>query len=256
MPSWRRPPGAPDDDPEVANSGRREEAPASVAEAEEELARAEARAAAARARLARLRWHAWSLESPNTDDSAIAAFYDDGVEPLSERRNRWQLPRFRRPGRKAGALAAAFVVVGASLGASVFMELEHRAILRKQHHYTEFSAAAREGITRLMSIDADHARADIQRAIDNSTGELREQLQFTGVALAQKVEQSKISTRVIVDAVAVESTADDSGTVLVAARSDNAYPDNGKREMNSWRISVNLSRVGGQLKMAKVDFLQ
>jgi Mce-associated membrane protein len=136
------------------------------------------------------------------------------------------------------------------------MELEHRAILRKQHQHVEFAAAAREGVTRLMSIDANHAKEDIQRSIDNSTGELRDQLQRTGAALAQQAEQSQISTRVIVDAVAVEWTTDDRGIILVAARSDNVYPDSGKREMKAWRISVDLTRVGGQLKMAKVDFLQ
>lgn len=238
-----------------------------VAKAEEELARAEVRAEDARARLAPQRWQAWSLESPDADDgasgadSADAGSYDDSydnedVEPLSEKSNRWQLPRFQPPGRKAGALAAACVVIGASLGASIFMELEHRALLRTQHRHAEFEAAAREGVIRLLSIDADHANEDIQRNIDNSTGELREQLRVTGEALAQQVAQSRISTKAIVDAVAVESTANDSGIILVLARSDSFYPDDGKREMNTWRISVKMTRVGNQLKMAKVDFLQ
>jgi len=250
LPSWRRPPGARDADAEVAS--------ASIAEAEEEVARAEARTAEARARLARLRLQAWSLESPAADDGDIDDYYhDDGdLEPLAETPTPRQLPRHGLPRLRAGALATAFVVIGASLGGSVFMELEHRAILRKQHQHAEFAAAAREGVTRLMSIDANHAKEDIQRSIDNSTGELRDQLQRTGAALAQQAEQSQISTRVIVDAVAVEWTTDDRGIILVAARSDNVYPDSGKREMKQWRISVDLSRVGGQLKMAKVDFLQ
>jgi len=57
-----------------------------------------------------------------------------------------------------------------------------------------------------------------------------------------------------VDAVAVESTTNDSGIVLVAARSDNVFPDDAKRPMNSLRIVVHLSRDDGRLKMAKVEF--
>ena len=216
MPSWRRPAGAPDPDTEVHDSGRPQEAPSSVAEAEEELA--------------------WA-----------------GEPEIPHRR---QPPQLGRPGPRAIALAAAFVVVGASLGASVFMELEHHALVREQRRTAEFAAAAREGVTRLMSIDANHGREDIQRAIDDSTGELRDQLVHTGVALAHKAEESKISTRVIVDAVAVESTTDDSGIALVGARSDSVYPDDAKGPNNSWQIIVHLSRDGGQLKMAKVDFLQ
>ncbi|SON60828.1 hypothetical protein MSIMFI_02329 [Mycobacterium simulans] len=254
MPSWRRPPGAPD--PAAEDDSGREEAPRSVAEAEEEVARAEARADEARARLARLQ-QAWALESPGADDTDEIYAGDAGeFEPLSEVPYRRQLPKFQRPGPRAIALAAAFGIIGASLGGSLFMELEHRALAREQHRAAEFAAAAREGVTKLMSIDANHAREDIQRALDDSTGDLRDQLLRTGVALAQQVEQSQISTRVIVDATAVESTTDDSGIVLVAARSDNLYPDDAKRSMNSWRISVHLSREGGQLRMAKVEFLQ
>lgn len=260
MPSWRRPPGARDADAEVAYSGRGEEADVSLTEAEEELARADARAAEARARLMLLREQAGLPNADDTDEIAVNYYsddyYADEIEAPYEEPHHRRRPQLQRPGWKASALAAAFVVIGASLGGSVFMELEHRAIVRKQHQHAEFAAAAREGVTRLMSIDADHAKEDIQRSIDNSTGELRDQLQRTAVARAQKAEESRISTRVIVDAVAVESTTDDSGIILVAARSDNVYPDNGKREMQSWRISVNLSRVGGQLKMAKVDFLR
>ncbi|GAB3008760.1 hypothetical protein [Mycobacterium bourgelatii] len=226
-----------------------------VAKAERELARAEARAEAARARVARVRWRAWSLESPDADDGAFAGSYDDD-EPLPETSNSWQPPRLQLPGRKAGALAAACVIVGASLGASMFMELEHRALTRTQHRSAEFEAAAREGVIRLMSIDANHAEEDIQRNIDNSTGELRQQLRVTGWPLAQQVAQSKMSTTAIVDAVAVESTTADSGIILVLARSDSFNPDDGERVMKTWRISVKVTRVGDQLKLAKVDFLQ
>jgi Mce-associated membrane protein len=258
LPSWRRPPGAPDADGEATRSRRRDNASSPVAEAEEELARAEAHAAEARERLARLRLQAWSLESPDADGSDIATFYDDnvGVESPAETPNRWQSPRLQRPGLKGIGLTAAFVIVGASLGGSIFMGLEHRALVREQHRTAEFAAAAREGVTNLMSIDANHAREDMLRTIDGSTGEFRDQLEHTGLALAEKAEASKISTTVTVDAVAVESTTEDSGIVLVAARSDSVSPDDAKRPLNSLRIVVHLSRDGGRLKMAKVEFLQ
>lgn len=253
MASRRRPPGW--RDANAADFDHDEE----VAKAEEELVRAEIRAEVARARVARVSWRAWSLESPDVDtgaDGAFAGSYDDDVEPLSETPNRRQPPRLRLPGRKARVLAAACAVIGASLGASMFMELEHRTLLRTQQRDAEFEAAAREGVVRLMSIDANHAEEDLQHNIDNSTGELRQQLRVTGVALAQQVAQSKISTKAIVDAVAVESTTDDSGVILVLARSDSFDLDDEERVMKTWRISVKITRVGDQLKLAKVDFLQ
>jgi Mce-associated membrane protein len=44
--------------------------------------------------------------------------------------------------------------------------------------------------------------------------------------------------------------------VLVAAKSDVTTADNTNRPSVVWRISVGITRDGGQLKMSKVDFLQ
>ncbi|QUR69940.1 hypothetical protein F6B93_18975 [Mycobacterium spongiae] len=255
----------------MAAAGPREDAHVAVAEAEDEVARAEVRAEAARARATRLRRQAVAAsatgmgprdnarlnsEHPNTTavhDEANAA--DEVGSPPKGRHRRW-LHWVRRPRWKECAVVAAIGVITASLGASGFIELEHRSLLRKQRLSAEFAAAARRGITALLSIDANHARQDLQRTIDESTGGLKDQLELTGVALAERVEQSKISTRVAVDAVAVESMTFDSAVVLVEAKSETIYPDNAQHPLSSWRISVNLSRDDGQIKMSQVDFLR
>jgi len=54
----------------------------------------------------------------------------------------------------------------------------------------------------------------------------------------------------------VESVTDNSAVVLVAAKSEVTNPDNAKRPPVVWRLSVNVSRDGGQLKLSKVDFIQ
>ena len=65
-----------------------------------------------------------------------------------------------------------------------------------------------------------------------------------------------IRVKVTVEATAVDSVSDNSGVVLVAAKSDVTNADNTKRPPALWRLSVNVDRDGGQLKMSKVDFLQ
>jgi Mce-associated membrane protein len=44
--------------------------------------------------------------------------------------------------------------------------------------------------------------------------------------------------------------------VLVAAKTDATGPDNAKPPPALFRLSVNMDRDGGQLKMSKVEFLQ
>lgn len=212
------------------------EVPDSVAEAEDEAARAEARAQAARARAEQLRRAA---ESADTVASA-------------QRRPRW-LPR---PRRKALIGGAAILLGCASLGTSGYMLWQHHVVTHKRQLAPEYAAAARHAIETMMSIDPQHAKEDIQRIIDVSTGDLKSQLAASSSLMAKQAEESKVVSKVKVGAVAVESVTDNSAVVLVTAKSDVTNPDNTKRPPALWRLAVSISRDDGQLKMSKVEFLQ
>ncbi|OBA84587.1 hypothetical protein A9W99_00225 [Mycobacterium sp. 1164966.3] len=222
-------------------------------DAQDEVAQAEARAEAARARLLRLR------QAADIPDAG------DDVEPRLGERTRTRLRRLRRPrrprwlrrpGRKAVAVSASIVLVSASLGASGYMVWQHRKIMHNRQLVAEYSAAARQRVTTLMSIDANHAKEGFQRILDASTGDLKKQMSVMAGLMAKQAEDSKVSSTVTVQAVAVQSVSDNSGVVLVAAKSDATGPDNAKLPTALWRISVSLTRDDGQLKMSKVDFLQ
>lgn len=136
------------------------------------------------------------------------------------------------------------------------MVWQHHAITHKRQVAADFTAAARQAVTALMSIDPNHARDDVQRMIDASTGDLKTQLSAMSALMVKKAEDSKVGSKVTVEAVAVESMSDNSGVVLVVAKSDATGPDNVKPPPALWRMSVNLNRDGGQFKMSKVDYLQ
>jgi Mce-associated membrane protein len=244
-------------DPDEADPGSRVNPGAetlnSVAEAEDEVAQAEARAEAARARVARLRRTAQTAETTdaNDDDRTVAHADEQPTAKSSRSRLRW----LRRPRGKAVAVGAAIVLACASLGASGYIAWQHYTIVHNRRLAAEFAAAARQGVTTLMSMDAPHAREDIQRLIDACTGTLKTQLEAESSVMASKAEESKVSSKGTVEAVAVESVSDNSAVVLVAAKSDVTNADNTKRPPAVWRLSVNLDRDGGRLKMSKVDFL-
>lgn len=212
------------------------EAPASLAEAEEEVSRAEARAAAARARAAELR-------------RQVEGDADD-IEPAPAKSRRW-----RGQGKKAASICAA-IIIAASLAASGYMVWQHFSLLREHRHAAEFAAAARSGIELMMSIDPDHARDNVQRTIDATTGALKSQLEATSSYMVKSAEDAKITTKASVQDTAVESVSDNSAVVLVVAKSDTTNADKSKRPPVFWRLSVNIDRDGGQLKMSKVDFVK
>jgi Mce-associated membrane protein len=158
--------------------------------------------------------------------------------------------------RNTIAAGIGIVLFSASLSASGYMVWQHRTAVHKRQLAAEFSAAARQEVTALMSIDANHAKEDFQRIIDASTGEFKGQLAPMSALLAKETAESKISGKATVEAVAVESLSDNSGVVLVAAKLDVTNADNTHRPPVVSRISVGLTRDSGQLKMSKVEFLQ
>jgi Mce-associated membrane protein len=263
MRSRKRSPEPPDADAELDSAA---EAQISEADTEHEVARAEARAQAARARVARLRQAA---EISDLDEDVAQ---DDEPRPAKGTRKRrrrlrrpprprWLRPPsrprwLRRPSRKAVIAGAGVLVASASLAASGYTAWQHHTIMHKRQLTAEYAAAARQRVTTLMSIDPTHARDDFQRILDACTGDLKSQLSVMSGIMAKQAEESKVSSAVTVQAVAVESVSDNSGVVLVAAKSDATGPDNAKRPAALFRLSVTLTRDGGQLKMSKVDFLQ
>nr|WP_156623776.1 hypothetical protein [Mycobacterium sp. 852002-40037_SCH5390672] len=232
-------------------------APISKVDTEDEVAEAEARAAAARERLLKLRGTA------ETGDANADADQIDEQRPAKSTRARLRLPRrpgrprwLRRPGRKTVAAGVGMVLFSASLGATGYMVWQHHIAMHNRQLAAEFSAAARQGITAFMSIDPDHAKEDVQRTIDASTGDQKDQLAVLSTLMVKKAEDTKVGTKVTIEAVAVESLSDNSGVVLVAAKTDPIGPDNAKPPPALFRLSVNLDRDGGRLKMSKVDFLR
>jgi Mce-associated membrane protein len=221
------------------------DAPASLAEAEEEVSRAELRAEVARARAAELRRQA-EVDADETESAPARP------RPW-QRRRRWRVPR---PSRKALGIGAASVLISGSLATTGYMVWQHYALLREQRHAAEFVAAARQGVTTLMSIDPDHAMQGVQRSIDQTTGALKSQLESTASLMVKNAQESKVTTKASVEDVAVESMTDNSAVVLVVAKSDTTNPDKSTRPSVSWRISVNIDRDGGRLKISKIEFVR
>ena len=235
-----------------------------LAEAMREVAQAEARAQTARARAQRLSRDAESAATGGLDSIQTADTQDDDHGPVDDylraghrrsARSASITARLRRPGRKAWACGAAFVHIFALLAVSGYVVHYHHRAAEERHRAEEFAAAARRGVTTLMSIDARNARDGVQRIIDDSTGAFKTGVLLGEDDLVRAVEDSKVTTKVAVNAVAVESMTDDSAVVLVATRAEVANPNASAPPPRSWRVVMTIQRDGGKLKIAKVESL-
>jgi Mce-associated membrane protein len=143
----------------------------------------------------------------------------------------------------------------ALIAASARMVIIHRDQAAEQQRSAEYAAAARQSVVTLMSLDFNKAKEDVQRIVDNSTGQFRDDFKNQADDFIKVAQDSKVITEVTVNTAAVESMTNDTAVVLVSASSRVTNAAGAKQEPRSWRLSVNLQRDGGQIKMSKVEFV-
>jgi Mce-associated membrane protein len=190
-----------------------------------------------------------------TDEAAAVADADDAVESPEESPAG---PRRRFPVGRILRVTAAVLTVActcALITLSVLMVLHHRNVVRDQQRSAEYAAAARQSVVTLMSLDFNKANEDVQRIIDNSTGQFKDDFQNNAPDFIKVAQDSKVVTDVAVNATAVDSMTNDTATVLVSATSRVTNSAGAKQDPRSWRLSVDLKRDGGQIKMSKVEFV-
>jgi Mce-associated membrane protein len=277
VPSFRRRASATDTDqrpeepPQEAN-GATDDALTLAEEAEAEAAEAEAAAAAARAKAKaiRLRREAQEAEARAKAQAEAENQADDGVtadEPVETQAvvegagvdyDEEAAPKRRRWGLivKVVAMTLAVLCTAALITASVLMVNEHRKATENRQLNAEFSAAGRQGVVTLMSLDFNTAEDNVQRIIENTTGQFKADFEDQAADFVKVAQDSKVITDVTVTAAAVESMTPNQAVVLVAATSRVTNSSGAKQEPRAWRLQVSLERVdGGQIKMAKVEFV-
>ncbi|WP_055405381.1 MULTISPECIES: hypothetical protein [unclassified Mycobacterium] len=264
-------------------------------EAEAEAAEAEALAAAARARAraARLRREAQAAEdaaaaeagedkSPDAgqdatgtaeaeieDDVTQTVEATDGDEPQTEEEASDEPPedaeseaeparsrrRLHLPSLSAAWKAAAIVLIVAFTAASGYMMWNRHETVERNQRAANFIAGARQGVVNLTSMDFNKAKEDVQRVIDSSTGQFRDDFQARAKDFTTVVEQSKVVTQGTVNAAAVQSINGDFALVLVAATSHITNAAGAKDEPRNWRLKVTVKDEAGQYKMSNVEFI-
>jgi Mce-associated membrane protein len=163
----------------------------------------------------------------------------------------------RRPKLSAAAAVLAALVVIALSASSAWMILQHRHATRQHRLAAEFSAAARQGVVTLTSLDFNDAKGGVQHILDNSTGSFKDDFAKMAGDFTKVVEQSKVVERGTVQAVGVDldSMTENSAVVLVASTSEVTNAAGAKQDPRTFRLIVTLTRGGDQLKMSKVEFV-
>jgi Mce-associated membrane protein len=233
-------------------------------QAEAEAAAAEAEAVAARERARALRGaqqaeaaeEAESESGPaETSETADAEGDGDTSETAGDESEATAKRRLPRLGWRGAAVAAAIVALCALLGASGYMFWTTRQVSKHRAQEAEFTAAARQGVVNLMSLDFTKGDQDLQRLIDSTTGGFRSDFEKSKNDFLSVMKDSRVVTTANVEATGVESMDADTAVVLVAAKSQVTNAASAQQQPRAWRLSVTMQRDNGQLKMSKVEFV-
>lgn len=259
MPPGNRESEAPDADD--LNSAEAAEAAAAAAEERAEAARA--RANELRRKLEASRGEVPEVSGTETEtadedapEAVEVAEAETEAETPEPEATKDAGPRKKRSWAKIAAAALAILAIIGLLGVTADMVWQHRNAETQRHRVAEFSAAARQGVVNLMSMDFNQAKESVQRVIDDSTGKFKSNFQDGAEDLIKAMTDAKVVTKVTVNDTAVESMDKDSATVLVAATSQRTGPDAPKEDQQPrvWRVVISLQREGDQLKVSDVEF--
>ncbi|BBX30243.1 hypothetical protein [Mycolicibacterium alvei] len=252
---------------------------AEQAEAEAAEAEAVATAARARARAIRLRNQAGAdtaaadgdagddvadttvpedADDPEvTDTTGVEAEPIDGAEGKVEGKSSRRLPRVQvsRLFWKVLASCLTLIVIAGLLVASGLMIWQHRQAEHRQQLAAEYTAAARQTVVTLMSLDFNHAQDAVKNILDNSTGEFREDFEAQAKDFVKLAQGAKVVTEAKVTAAAVDTMSDDNAVVLVAVNTQVTNTTGANKQPRPWRVAVDLVREGDQIKLSKVEFV-
>ena len=188
---------------------------------------------------------------PEEEASEETAESPEDAAPEAKRARSWR----RLPSLSVTWKAAVILLICVFVGASGYMVWQRHEIDEHNQRVANFLAGARQGVVNMTSLDFNRAKEDVQRVIDSSTGQFRDDFQQRAKDFTTVVEQSKVVTQGTVNAAAVQSVDGNSALVLVAATSRITNAAGAKDEPRNWRLKVTVTEDGGQYKMSKMEFV-
>jgi Mce-associated membrane protein len=198
-------------------------------------------------------------DADSTDAGAAETTEEVSDETPEDAESESESARSRRhvrlPSLSVAWKAAAIILICAFVGASGYMMWQRQETVERNQRTANFLAGARQGVVNITSLDFKRAKEDVQRVIDSSTGQFRDDFQQRAKDFTTVVEQSKVVTEGTVNAAAVQSIDGNSALVLVAATSKITNAAGAKDEPRTWRLKVTVTEDGGQYKVSKLEFI-
>jgi len=171
------------------------------------------------------------------------------------------------------ALVAGLITVVALGGLAGWLGVQARGVEQSKQAKELYLQVARQGALNLTTIDYQEADTDIQRILDSATGEFYEEFAQRSAPFVEVVKQTQSKTAGTVTEAGLESVDGDKAQAIVAvnvttsnapgasnaAGANNAAGPNSAaapQEPRIWRMRLTMQKVGQDVKISNVSFVQ
>ncbi|TQM29032.1 hypothetical protein [Nocardia bhagyanarayanae] len=153
------------------------------------------------------------------------------------------------------AMAASAVLVLALVAGAVVSTIVARSADAREQRRTEYVQTARQAILNLTTIRADSAKEDIDRILSMASGQFKTEFDGRVDPFLSIVQQAKVVSNGEIVEAALESDADDSAKVLVAAKQTLTNAGQAEPQTRYYRFRVTVTRGDSGLSASNVEFV-
>jgi Mce-associated membrane protein len=127
---------------------------------------------------------------------------------------------------------------------------------KAQQQRSEMLQVARQGALNLTTIDWQHADSDVRRIMVGATGEFYDDFAKLYQPFVDVLKQAKATSAGTITEAALESVSGDTAQALVAVSVQTSTAGESDQSPRAWRMRISLQRLGNQIKVANVGFVQ
>jgi Mce-associated membrane protein len=160
-----------------------------------------------------------------------------------------------QPHRLRLALALGLLIVTA-LGSLVgWLGFRADQSHQREQQRAMFLAAARQGALNLTTISYTEVDADIKRILDSATGTFHDDFQKRSEPFVAVVKQAQSKSQGTITESGLESMQGDNARALVAVTVTTSNAGAAQQEPRSWRMRIDVQKVGDVAKVSNVEFV-
>ncbi|TQC48540.1 hypothetical protein EEB14_14675 [Rhodococcus sp. WS4] len=161
-----------------------------------------------------------------------------------------------RPRTVTAGVVVLSVLTLAFLAVSGYFGYTHRQADQEAQQRSEILEAARQGVVDLTTMDFEQAAEDVQKVLEGSAGDFRDEFEARSKDLVAVMQEAKVKSVGEVQQAAIETQNGDSADVLVAVAQKVSNAGGAAEEPRGQRMRVTMQLDDGSYKIVKAGFVQ